>query len=37
MLAFGYPPAVASASLHAAEVFTTGVSGYSHWRLGNID
>ena len=37
MLALGYPPAVASASVHAAEVFTTAVSGYSHWRLGNID
>jgi uncharacterized membrane protein YfcA len=37
MLAVGYPPAVASASVHAAEVFTTGVSGYSHWRLGNVD
>jgi len=30
------PPATASASIHAAEVFTTGISGYSHWRLRNI-
>src|SRR5688500_4427189 len=30
-------PAVASASVHAAEVFTTGASGIAHWRMGNID
>lgn len=37
MLSLGVPPAVASASVHTAEVFTTGVSGFSHFRLGNID
>ena len=37
LLSIGVPPAVASASVHAAEVVTTGVSGLSHWRLGNID
>ena len=37
LLSLGVPPAVASASVHAAEVFTTGVSGLSHWRLGNVD
>lgn len=37
MLSFGIPPATASASVHAAEVFTTGISGLSHWRLGNVD
>lgn len=37
LLSIGIPPAVASASVHAAEVVTTGVSGLSHWRLGNID
>jgi uncharacterized membrane protein YfcA len=37
LLSLGVPPAVASASVHAAEIFTTGVSGYSHWRLGNTD
>ncbi|MBW8311534.1 MAG: TSUP family transporter [Rhizobium sp.] len=36
-LAFGLPPAVASASVHAAEVATTGVSGLSHGLLGNVD
>lgn len=37
MLSFGIPPATASASVHAAEVFTTGISGLSHWRFGNVD
>lgn len=37
LLSLGIPPAAASASVHLAEVFTTGVSGFSHWRLGNID
>lgn len=37
LLAFGLSPAVASASVHAAEVFTTAASGVSHWRLGNFD
>ncbi len=37
LLAFGYPPAAASASVHLAEVATSGVSGHFHWRLGNVD
>jgi uncharacterized membrane protein YfcA len=37
LLSLGIPPAAASASVHMAEVITTGVSGISHWRLGNID
>ena len=37
LLSIGIPPAAASASVHMAEVVTTGVSGFSHWRLGNID
>jgi uncharacterized protein len=37
LLSLGLPPAVASASVHTAEVFTTSVSGISHWRLGNVD
>ncbi|MBC7792931.1 MAG: sulfite exporter TauE/SafE family protein [Clostridia bacterium] len=36
LLSIGVHPATASASVHAAEVFTSGVSGLSHWRLGNI-
>lgn len=37
LLAFGLPPAAVSASVHTAEVFTTGVSGASHGLLGNVD
>ena len=37
LLSFGVMPAVASASVHAAEVFTTGISALAHWRLGNVD
>jgi uncharacterized membrane protein YfcA len=37
LLSVGVPPAAASASVHTAEVFTTAVSGASHWRLGNVD
>lgn len=37
LMSAGVPPSVASASVHAAEVFTTGVSGVSHWRFGNVD
>jgi uncharacterized protein len=36
-LGAGVSPSVASASVHAAEVFTTGASGAAHWRLGNVD
>ncbi len=37
LLSVGVPPAIASASVHVAETFTTAVSGVSHWRLGNVD
>ena len=37
LLAAGLNPAVASASVHLAEVGTTLVSGASHWRFGNVD
>lgn len=37
LLGIGVPPAAASASVHLAEVFTTGFSGLSHWRMGNIN
>jgi uncharacterized membrane protein YfcA len=36
LLAAGQSPAVASASVHIAEVFTTGLSGLSHLKLKNI-
>ena len=37
LLSLGTSPATASASVHAAEVFTTAASAASHWRLGNVD
>ena len=37
LLTAGIAPAVASASVHIAEVGTTLVSGLSHWKLGNTD
>lgn len=37
LLAVGLTPAVASASVHLAEIGTTLASGISHWRFGNVD
>ncbi len=40
LLSLGIPsitPAIASASVHAAEMFTTGVSGLAHRGLGNVE
>lgn len=37
LLAFGVPPAMASASVHAAEMFTTGASGVSHISHKNVN
>ncbi|CTP90520.1 sulfite exporter TauE/SafE family protein [Xanthomonas graminis] len=37
LLSMGLLPAAVSASVHSAEVFTTGASGLSHLALGNVD
>ncbi|PWF49120.1 sulfite exporter TauE/SafE family protein [Massilia glaciei] len=37
LLSVGATPAMASASVHIAEIFTTGVSGVAHAKLGNVD
>jgi len=37
LLNFGIPANIASASVHASEIFTTGVSGLSHIKYKNID
>ena len=37
LLALGVPPAITSATVHAAECFTTGASAASHRAFGNID
>ncbi|MFO7445157.1 MAG: TSUP family transporter [Ignavibacteriaceae bacterium] len=36
LLTLGIPPAAASASVHASEVFTSGASGIMHWKFGNV-
>lgn len=37
LIALGTPPALASASVHAAEIVTTGISGGSHLWHRNVD
>ncbi len=37
LLAIGTSPAMASATVHLAEVGTTLASGLAHWRFGNVD
>lgn len=37
LLGTGASPAIATASVHMAEVFTTGFSGVSHVRYGNVN
>ena len=37
LLSLGLPPASASASVHAAEVVTTGASGLSHLKFKNVN
>ncbi|HSK16517.1 MAG TPA: sulfite exporter TauE/SafE family protein [Gaiellaceae bacterium] len=37
VLAYGLSPAMASASVHMAELGTTLASGVSHWRFGNVE
>lgn len=36
LLSFGISPAAASASVHASEIFTSGVSGLMHLKFGNV-
>lgn len=37
LLMLGVAPATASAATHAAKLPTTFVSGFTHWRVGNVD
>ena len=37
LMGVGVPVAAVSSSIHTAEVFTAGASGYSHYRFGNIN
>lgn len=37
LLSLGVPPAASSASVHASEVITSGVSGLMHLKFGNVN
>lgn len=37
LMSFGVPPAAASASIHTAEIFTSGISGLTHLRFQNVN
>ena len=37
LLTIGIAPAAASATVHIAQIGTTLVTGFSHWRFGNVD
>ncbi len=37
LLAIGTNPAIASATIHLAEIGTTLASGLAHWKFGNVD
>ncbi|HAD15052.1 MAG TPA: ABC transporter permease [Saprospirales bacterium] len=37
LMGAGVPLAAVSSSIHTAEVFTAGASGYSHFRFGNVN
>jgi uncharacterized membrane protein YfcA len=37
LMSFGVSPVASSAAIHTSEIFTTGISGYSHYRFGNVN
>ncbi len=37
LMSFGVSPVSASAAIHTSEIFTTGISGYSHYKFGNVN
>lgn len=37
LMSFGVPPAAASASIHTAEIFTSGISGLTHLKFQNVN
>lgn len=37
LMSFGIPPVAVSAAIHTSEVFTTAISGYSHYKFGNVN
>lgn len=37
LMSFGISPVAVSAAIHTSEIFTSGVSGYSHYKFGNVN
>ncbi|WP_345222590.1 sulfite exporter TauE/SafE family protein [Hymenobacter koreensis] len=37
LMSLGMSPVAVSASIHTAEMFASGASGYSHYKLGNVN
>ncbi|NSW45419.1 MAG: sulfite exporter TauE/SafE family protein [Bacteroidales bacterium] len=37
LISTGVSPIISSASVHTAEIFTSGISGLSHWKFKNVD
>ena len=37
LMSFGISPVSVSAAIHTSEIVTTGISGYSHYRFGNVN
>jgi uncharacterized membrane protein len=37
LMSFGVSPVSVSAAIHTSEIFTTGVSGYSHYKFKNVN
>ncbi|MFN2439597.1 MAG: sulfite exporter TauE/SafE family protein, partial [Chitinophagaceae bacterium] len=37
LISTGINPVSVSAAIHTSEIFTTGISGYSHYRFGNVN
>ena len=37
LMSFGVNPVSVSAAIHTSEIFTSGISGYSHYRFGNVN
>jgi uncharacterized protein len=37
LMSMGVHPAAVSGSVHTAEIFSSGVSGYSHYKFGNVN
>ena len=37
LITMGINPVSISSAIHASEIFTTGVSGYSHYKFGNVN